>query len=433
MTAIGTDFSVASGVGKITPAPEWPIDSPVILTPEASATISGASLLDSVEAPDIEAPVTITTQGASAIGLPSLLATASNPVIDTPVVASSVDAPSIDTPVAATAESSPSIDTPVAASSVAAPSIDTPTSASSVDAPVIDTPVASTPESNPVIDTPVVISPVSDPAISTPTALTANAADSTAPPFPLNHARILWDNLLFNYLSVVQDSGTNPSYAIAPNTYQRWEFDAGGSVIITLPANVDMDTVCVCAHNLSGSDYTVGIDYDTTDAGTFSSFTTGQAPERDYAMMFHISSTVSVRRLKITCSGTGNGKYIGYISAGVALQMQRPFFGGYTPVNENVQHRYYDAWTESGQLVGRSGRSVMLEGEYSWENIDDSWYREYFEPFKLGGQARPFVAAWNLLEHPTDVEMVMANKIEASAYTGTLDYRSIKISVKGVV
>lgn len=376
MTALLTDFSVTSALGSPTPSPSWPLDGPVDIDSVSVPLFDDASVIPSLSIPVASGASVLPAVSVSIIGVPSL--------------------------------------------------------ASSEAVPAISTPSAAAPASAPVIDTPSAASTQSPAAISTPSAITAKAGTVTTPPFPLTHARILWDNLLFNYSSVSVTTGTNGSDAIIPNTYERWEFTGGAEIIITLPGNINIDTICVCAHNLGTNGYSVGAEWSATTGGAFNALTPGKSPTYDHALMFHYTSgTVSARRIKIVCSGSGDS-FIGYISAGVALQMQRPFWGTYTPVCENLVYEYFDAWTESGQLVGRSERSVMIEGSYSWQNIDDTWYRTYFEPFKRSGHRLPFVFAWNLSEYPNDVEMVMANNISAAAYSGTRKLRNIDIAVQGV-
>lgn len=390
MTALLTDFSVTSALGSPTPSPSWPMDGPVDIDSVSVPLFDDASVI-----PPLSIPV---TSGASALPAVSVS------IIGVPSLAAPESVPAISTPSAASAQSSASINTPSAAASVGVATIDTPSAASSVSAP----------------------------AISTPSAITAKAGTATTPPFPLNHARILWDNLLFNYLSVSASTGVNQSDAIIPNTWERWDFSATGWIKITLPAAVSIDTICVCAHNLSDNNYSIRPYYRETSGGALLPFGTSKSPSNNAALMWHNSSPVSAQVVEIYTSGGSGASFIGYISAGIALQMQRPFWGTYTPVCENLIYEYFDAWTESGQLVGRSERSVMIEGSYSWQNIDDTWYRTYFEPFKRSGHRLPFVFAWNLSEYPNDVEMVMANNISAAAYSGTRKLRNIDIAVQGV-
>lgn len=331
-------------------------------------------------------------------------------------------------------ESAASVDSPDLFTSLDAQSVNSPVVIGSESQPNVDTPYLIEPKLQPDIDAPDLITSESEQTIPVPNLVTPNSGTPTTPPFPLNHARIQWDNLLFNYTSVVQDSGENPAFAIIPNSYQRWTFDAGGSITITLPAAVNMDTVCIGSHNLSGSDYTVGAEYDSTASGTFTPFETGVSPTTNNAIMFHRNTEVSVRRLKITASGTGNDRYIGYISAGIALQMQRPFFNGYTPMTDERFTEFYTSWTETRNIIGREVRRRGIENSPSWRNLDDTWYRTYLEPIKDTIEVLPFFMAWNLLEYPDDVGMmILTNFFSAPMQNGRMIRRDVSMQMTGVL
>lgn len=268
--------------------------------------------------------------------------------------------------------------------------------------------------------------------IAAPVSLPANALDPSLPPFPLNHARILYDNLLTSG-AVSSTGGTNDSFVLIPNTFQAWSFTLATSQTITieLPVNQNIDTVCIGAHNLKGATVTATYGADVADPITL--FAASKTPDTNNAIMFHIDAALSVRRILITVSGsTGLDYKIGFVSAGIALQMARPFFSGHNPMSQNKKHRYFDAWTETGQMVGRSKRSVQLEGDFAWENLPDAWYRAYMPAFIESATLLPYFIAWNLLEHENDVAMAFTDEDISSSYTGTRDLRGVSFSARGI-
>jgi len=264
----------------------------------------------------------------------------------------------------------------------------------------------------------------------TPSALTPNAGTPTSPPFALNHARILYRNLLESFTSVTPSTGATASSVVVPNTYERWNFTATGSdsITITLPANENIDTVCVGAHNLDGA--TIEFLYDNNASGSFTSIGTKTGGEFD--IMLHLSSTVSVRRIRINISGLSGSRFIGYISAGVALQMQRPFFNGHTPITDSDVTEYYSNRSESGEIIGQQIRRKGYETQAQWNNIDDGWYRSYFAPFKQYVKTRPFFFAWNLLEYPDDVGFCRINQdIRSPIQNGSTTKRTVNMTLLG--
>lgn len=278
------------------------------------------------------------------------------------------------------------------------------------------------------LDSPDLLPTLAAPALLTPVEITANALDPSSPPFARNHARILYDNLAIGS-TVTTTGGNNGSYVLIPNTYQSWAFAGTQEIILTLPANQNIDTICIGAHNLSGASIDVGIS--VNGGSIFNQFSPSIAPINNNAIMFHVDAALSIRRIKLTFTGVSNYR-IGWITAGIALQMARPFFSGHNPMSQNKKHRYFDAWTETGQMVGRSKRSVQLMGDFAWENLPDNWYRAYMPAFIESATQLPYVIAWNLLEYPQDVAMAFTDEDINSAYSGTRNLRNVSFSARGI-
>jgi hypothetical protein len=265
-------------------------------------------------------------------------------------------------------------------------------------------------------------------SISTPAALIASAGTQTSGTFPLNHARILYDNLLFNYDSVTQNNSGVPINALIPSTAQKWEFSVSGEDAlwsVILASETLIDTVCICAHNLFDIGATVQVNYDPEPLGGYIAFGVEKTPVRGNApIMIHLGEAVQSIRLQIQVKG-GNGiGAIGYISAGIALQMQRPFFNGHQPYTDSDVTEYYNAKSESGNILNRDVRRKGFEASYEWSNIDDGWYRTYIPDLKEKAKKQPMVLAWNLLEYPDDVAFGMTTAdIKAPMQNGTVTKR----------
>lgn len=370
--AIPTQFSVAKTRKCPLANPHQPVDGANPLTAEDVGFISGASVLPAKSAGDIGAPVELTSQAAADIDNASLFSALSIGAIDNPSIV--------------TAESVAPVD-----------------SASVIDAEL-------------------------EAVIYTPTPFTAKAGTLVAPPFPLNHARILYKNKLKEYVSVTQNKAGNPVYALTKNTAQRWEFSVSGEDAlwsVTMPSDYAFDTVCVCAHNLADIGATLQVNYDPEPIGGYNQFGSDITPTTNAPIMIHLPAGVPAIRIQIQVkNGNGNG-YIGYISAGVALQMQRPFFNGHTPFTDSDVTEYYSKRTESGERIGRDIRRKGFETSFEWQNIDDGWYRQYIPEFKSYAKIDPIVVAWNLLEYPLDVAFgETTDDMSAPMQNGTRTKRS---------
>ena len=265
---------------------------------------------------------------------------------------------------------------------------------------------------------------------STPTAITANPLDAESPPFPRKHARIFYDSILLN-AAVSSNVGASPSFVLIPNTAQRWTFTATttNELVFTLPANRNIDTVCIGAHNLSGA--TISVEYDPAASG-YVPFHADIEPVTNDAIMLHISSTVSVTKLKISITGLTGSFFVGSVYAGIALQMQRPFFGGHTPAVLARQADYYSSMSESGNFIGVEVRRRAIESSADWKNITDTWYRQYVVPFLASAETLPFYFAWNLEQYPTDVVYCKNITNIAPSYSGQRNLMTFSIPLVGI-
>ena len=339
-----------------------------------------------------------------------------NPItpIFTPVDIVAVNTGALSVPVTVTPASSSVINTPI---------IVTAESISSINTPVINTAVSVASVATPVINT-----AASAPATATPVIVNSVALPASNPPYALNHARILYDSLLIGS-SVATSAGANGNLVLVPNTADRWAFTAGGSITFTLPTAVNMDSVAIGAHNLGSTNHVVSVEYSSSDAGAFSTFKVSQTPADDTAMMFHNTSSVSVRRLKITCTGSGSA-FIGSIYAGIALQMQRPFFAGHAPINLSAKTVRYSSMTEGGNFVGEQIRRLGFSTSASFSNLENDWYRFYFQPFVIHARTLPFYFAWNLNQYSTDVGYCKTSEDISPSY-GTRDLFNVSFDMVG--
>jgi len=339
-----------------------------------------------------------------------------NPItpIFTPVDIVAVNTGALSVPVTVTPASSSVINTPI---------IVTAESISSINTPVINTAVSVASVATPVINT-----AASAPATATPVIVNSVALPASNPPYALNHARILYDSLLIGS-SVATSAGANGNLVLVPNTADRWAFTAGGSITFTLPTAVNMDSVAIGAHNLGSTNHVVSVEYSSSDAGAFSTFKVSQTPADDTAMMFHNTSSVSVRRLKITCTGSGSA-FIGSIYAGIALQMQRPFFAGHAPINLSAKTVRYSSMTEGGNFVGEQIRRLGFSTSASFSNLENDWYRFYFQPFVIHARTLPFYFAWNLNQYSTDVGYCKTSEDISPSY-GTRDLFNVSFDMLG--
>lgn len=251
--------------------------------------------------------------------------------------------------------------------------------------------------------------------------------DLVAPPFPRNHARILYNNILIGADSS-STSGSNDYDSTKPNSYERFTFSGDTQITYTVDSNSPIDTICIGGHNLIGQ--VVRVFYDSNDSGMLKHLGS-VTPETNDAIMFHFDTQYSAKRVAVRVE-SDEDHYIGYVSAGIALQLQRPFFSGHTPVTDSDVSDIQFNRTQSGNIISNSLVRRGYETSADLKNIDSGWFRTYFEPFKQSAKTVPFFFAWNLLEYPQDVGFCRVSQDINESFTGVRDLMQFNFNLLGV-
>jgi len=223
---------------------------------------------------------------------------------------------------------------------------------------------------------------------------------------PLNHARILWD------FKAGSATGGGTGAALAANDYTAQRWDSGGAADWTFQfsANQPVDTVFIAGHNLAG--VAVTISTSNTTGGSFTTRATfTPADNTPVFVMLNQQSGLetglpySVRRYRVTVASQAA---VGIIRAGLALQLQQPFYGGHNPALWNRVTEGQQAFSETGQWLGRTQKRLAYANSYEWTHIKAAWYRDNFEPFAQTLPLKPFAIAGNPRAMPYDVAWAWA-------------------------
>tara|TARA_R110000868_G_scaffold379154_2_gene644894 strand:- start:225 stop:1043 length:819 start_codon:yes stop_codon:yes gene_type:complete len=251
-----------------------------------------------------------------------------------------------------------------------------------------------------------------------------NPLPSELPPFPLNHPRILYNNLLEGS-SVSSTTGSNPTRTLIPNTADRWAFSGDGSISYVLSGTQLIDSIGIGAHNLAGCTVTARYNSGTTFASIVA--------VNDIAIFFHLSAAVSANDITISITNVGGvSRFVGAIYAGISLQMQRPYFAGSSPINLNRVTKFYSSRTETGNVIGRDIRSQNFKTNADFSNLSNDWYRAYFDPFVVSARRYPYFYAWNLQGYPLDIGYCETTEDINPSYSGTRDLINVGFSLLGV-
>ena len=245
---------------------------------------------------------------------------------------------------------------------------------------------------------------------------------------PLNHARILWDVLA----GTVSADGTNGDYAANDYTAQRWTLAAGANDwTLTLTAAADVDTVFISAHNLTGRTVVISTSPDLVTAYTTRA-TVVVGDNSTIAALFNDGSgnAISAQRIKVNVS-EGTDNVVGIIRAGEALQMQRPFYGGYAPIRLNRVTEGQQSFSETGQWLGRTEKRRALSTTYNWVHLTADWYRTNFDPFAQTLPLKPFGIVGNPSRMAEDVAWAWVQNDPSPSNMGIRDLMQVSLNVTG--
>ena len=247
---------------------------------------------------------------------------------------------------------------------------------------------------------------------------------------PLTHARILWSPAS----GTVTAGGANGALAQNDYTFQRWACGAlPSNWTLVGPANFTVDTVFIAGHNLGSTGSTVAVSTAASVGGAHTVRAT-VVPTDDgaIAVMFNnAGAPYTVREVRIAVTGAASTVQIGIIRAGVALQMERPVYGGVRPIGLNRAVETRQAISETGQWLGRMVQRQALVSEMTWQNLTADWYRANFDPFALALPQTPFGLIQNPLRMPESVAWCWTDAAPAPENMGVRDLMSVSMSITG--
>jgi len=238
---------------------------------------------------------------------------------------------------------------------------------------------------------------------------------------PPNHARIGYDNALFNasWSATSQEPDFPPEALANAMTVRRWKAstDSNESVTATFPQQI-VNYIGIAAHNLRGANVSVEV-----NGQALATFT----PTGSQAIMVLFEARTATS-IKLTVDGVT--PEIGVLYAGEVLVMERPFFSGHSPVRLSRTTVTRPRKSESGEYLSMTRRRRGFETSASWQHLPDAWYRENFDPFVEHATTLPFFFAWNPDEHPDDVVYAWTSDEIRPSYMGIRDLMEVSMSMQ---
>jgi hypothetical protein len=246
--------------------------------------------------------------------------------------------------------------------------------------------------------------------------------------FPLTHARIIHARNWLAGGSVTASTTATDFFAAGPTnslTYERWKpTGATATWEYNHGAPATVDSCGIAAHTLATAGGTVAVEY--WNGSAWIEVARGVIPDNGPIMFLFAPVTAQRWRLSITGS---TAPEIGVIRFARAMQMERPFFGGHTPIDFGRQVVLRSNYTETGEYVGRSRQSVMLTTSCAWSNLSQAWINANWPAFQRAVEVEAFFIAWR----PGDSQMVayaQTDAVPAPQTMGVRDLYSVELNFR---
>lgn len=246
---------------------------------------------------------------------------------------------------------------------------------------------------------------------------------------PLTHARIAHS---LNWLSGGTASASSTAtgfFESAPNntlTYEKWkpssvtatwEYDHGSSA--------ECDYCCVAAHTMGTNGNSVQVQYWNGSSWIAASAVT--AVTSDEPIMF-IFEPETRQRWRISITG-GTAPEVGVIKFGSAMQMERPIYGGVSPIPMARQTILRSNYSETGEYLGRAKQRTYLSTSYSWQHLTSDWIRANWPDFQRASETEPFWLAWRPATFG-DVGYCQIDETPVPSNMGIRDLLSVSMNVR---
>jgi len=224
------------------------------------------------------------------------------------------------------------------------------------------------------------------------------------------------------------DSTEDASNALTVDTWKRWRPPASTvTAKFQLTSAADVDYIAIAAHNLVGE--TILIQTAVTAGGALVDVESITPTDNSAIMITFDARNIEEIALVATYSAVNE---IGVVYAGELMRMPRAVYGGHSPQSLTQDTKYHSVMSESGQFLGRTITQKGTKGSFSWEFLEDDWYRSTFQPFVLAIRTLPFFITWRPDYYSNETEFVHSvSNVVPSNMGGGHRLMSVSLKLKG--
>jgi hypothetical protein len=190
------------------------------------------------------------------------------------------------------------------------------------------------------------------------------------------------------------------------NTAEKWKgtSTAPQTVNVAEGGTQSCNYVGIAKHNFGSTGATIKLQT-SPDNSVWTDVVDEIAPATDFAIVLRFDPTVAnFWRLYITPGSAAPSMAIMYL--GTLLILPRNIYVGHSPFTLARAQQVTTGRSDSGAFLGRTLRREFRATSVKLENLDPTWYRNYFDPFAEASAPRPFFWAWRPGSYPDEVGYV---------------------------
>lgn len=260
---------------------------------------------------------------------------------------------------------------------------------------------------------------------------------------PLTYPRIGYQTYTFDldatYVTASSEEDDGPSDApLRPDTGEAWQPSSlPATWLLDLGTSRDVDYIGVAGHSIGSEACSILVETSTGSvAGSppeqvWDQFSEDVTPADDAPILFLDDSRVA-RYIRVTLTGSGDSPRIAVIYVGEVLSMERPIYGGHTPLTLSRDTVLSQSLSRAGQFLGQGFRRNGVSGSASFQNLTATWYRANFDPFVKSARRFPFFWAWRPATFPLEVGYVWAPDDIRPSNMGKRDLMAVAFSMQGI-
>jgi len=240
--------------------------------------------------------------------------------------------------------------------------------------------------------------------------------------FPLNYARIGYENTLLNGSATATSDTVGSANMLTPSTYDKWRPVLDPSDCTLIGVSKLCNYVGIAAHNLSGATIVVNI----SNGGALTEIYNGVAPSNKPLRIGFTESTYD--RVFIDVSGTTVAE-IGVVYLGKELEMMRPNYSGYSPATLSSKDVFTPQMSDGGQFLGKQLVRKGFATQANFQHLTYEWYESEFQPFVEAAKTTPYFWAWNLQEHPNEIVFGWTNENIKPSLMGIRNWLEVSFDI----